>query len=225
MLVTAAVSHVEMWPCAISALVALPHHSASASSRLLLSANEVGAATTGSVTRTTSSLKQASAAAVLDGLEVGGGRRCSAVGVRRALSASLPSHGACATQLVRAGAPPEWSMSNEVTRGQSSGLGGAQTIYSREYSRISTSSTTPQRLHAPPACVPVTGGSGSRARARGCGSAKECPPEKSSPFSSPNRQNGGSRSGSDYGSGWHGHQHLSGRWQRRAQPLPNARDR
>ena len=41
MSVTAPVSHAEMWPCAASALAGLPHHSASAPCRLLLSENEL----------------------------------------------------------------------------------------------------------------------------------------------------------------------------------------
>ena len=87
MLVTTPVSQVEMWPCATSALAALPHHSTSASARLLLLANEVGLATMGSEKRTTSSFEQA-APVVLVGFEAEGGRWCSAIGVRRALSAS-----------------------------------------------------------------------------------------------------------------------------------------
>ena len=39
MSVTAPVSHAEMWPCAASALVGLPHHSAIAPCRLLLELN------------------------------------------------------------------------------------------------------------------------------------------------------------------------------------------
>ena len=42
MSVTAPVSHAEIWPCAASALAGLPHHSASAPCRLLLSKNEPG---------------------------------------------------------------------------------------------------------------------------------------------------------------------------------------
>ena len=81
MLVTTPVSQVEMWPCATSALAALPHHSTSASARLLLLANEVEAATMGSKKRTPSSLEQV-APMVLVGFEEGGGRRCCAIRVR-----------------------------------------------------------------------------------------------------------------------------------------------
>ena len=72
MFVTAPVSHAEMWPCAASALDWLPHHSASAPCRLLLSENEVGATTTGREKSRPSSLEP-----VLVGFE-DGGRRCPA---------------------------------------------------------------------------------------------------------------------------------------------------
>jgi len=72
MSVTAPVSHAEMWPCAASALAGLPHHSASAPCRLLLSENEVGATNTGREKSRPSSLEP-----VLVGFE-DGGRRCTA---------------------------------------------------------------------------------------------------------------------------------------------------
>ena len=75
MSVTAPVSHAEMWPCAASALAGLPHHSASAPCRLLLSENEVGATTTGREKSRPSSLEP-----VLVGFE-DGEHRCP---VRRA---------------------------------------------------------------------------------------------------------------------------------------------
>ena len=73
MSVTAPVSHAAMWPCAASALVGLPHHSASAPCRLLLSENEVGATTTGrEKSRPRSRLEP-----ILVGFE-DGGHRCPA---------------------------------------------------------------------------------------------------------------------------------------------------
>ena len=72
MSVTAPVSHAEMWPCAASALAGLPHHSASAPCRLLLSENEVGATTTGREKSRPSSLEP-----VLVGFE-DEGHRCPA---------------------------------------------------------------------------------------------------------------------------------------------------
>ena len=81
MSVTALVSHAEMWPCAASALAGLPHHSASAPCRLLLSENEVGATTTGREKSRRSSLEPN-----LVGFE-DRGRRCPASRPSRHLAA------------------------------------------------------------------------------------------------------------------------------------------